>query len=60
LAKLDLGSGFKHDLPVTWVESVADDKVHLDRTADVAKTAWRERLCRRVGRRLNTVSALRL
>lgn len=44
LAKLDLGSGFKHHLiPVTWVETVADDKVRLDRTADAAKAAWREK-----------------
>jgi hypothetical protein len=43
LAKLDLGSGFKHHLiPVTWVEQV-DDKVRLNLTKDAAKAAWREK-----------------
>jgi hypothetical protein len=43
LAKLDLGSGFKHHLiPMTWVEQV-DDKVRLNLTKDAAKAAWREK-----------------
>jgi hypothetical protein len=43
LAKLDLGSGFKHHLiPMTWVEQV-DDKVRLNMTKDAAKAAWREK-----------------
>lgn len=44
LAKLDLGSGFKHHLiPVTWVDHIEQDKVFLDRTKDAAKAAWREK-----------------
>lgn len=44
LAKLDLGSGFKHHLiPVSWVDFVDDEKVHLSLTADAAKAAWREK-----------------
>jgi len=44
LAKLDLGSGFKHHLiPMTWVDQVADDKVQLNLTKDAAKAAWREK-----------------
>ena len=44
LAKLDLGSGFKHHLiPVTWVEDIQDDKVRLSLTKDAAKAAWREK-----------------
>lgn len=44
LAKLDLGSGLKHHLiPVTWVESIEDDKVRLNLTKDAAKAGWREK-----------------
>lgn len=44
LAKFDFGSGMKHHLiPVTWVESVEDDKVCLNMTKDAAKLAWREK-----------------
>jgi hypothetical protein len=44
LTKLDLGSGMKHHLiPLTWVEQIADDKVHLNMTKDAAKAAWREK-----------------
>ena len=44
LSKLDLGSGFKHHLiPVSWVDSIADDKVCLNLTQDAAKAAWREK-----------------
>ena len=44
LAKLDLGSGFKHHLiPMTWVEQIEDDKVRLNLTKDAAKAAWREK-----------------
>ena len=44
LAKLDFGSGFKHHLiPVSWVDSIADDKVCLNLTKDAAKAAWREK-----------------
>ena len=44
LAKLDLGSGFRHHLiPITWVESIEDGKVRLNRTKQTAQTQWRER-----------------
>ena len=44
LAKFDFGSGFKHHLiPMTWVETVQDDKVCLNLTKDAAKAAWREK-----------------
>ena len=44
LAKLDLGSGFKHHLiPMSWVDQVNDDKVRLNLTKDAAKAAWREK-----------------
>jgi hypothetical protein len=44
LTKLDLASGLKHHLiPLTWVESIADDEVHLNRTKDAARAAWREK-----------------
>ncbi len=44
LAKLDLGSGFKHHLiPVTWVDRIGEDKVFLNLTKDAAKSAWTEK-----------------
>lgn len=44
LAKLDLGSGFKHHLiPMTWVEQIEEDRVRLNLTKDAAKAAWREK-----------------
>lgn len=44
LAKLDLGSGFKHHLiPVTWVDHIQEDKVFLNMTKDAAKSAWTEK-----------------
>lgn len=44
LSKMDLGSGLKHHLiPMTWVESISDDKVCLSLTKDAAKAAWREK-----------------
>jgi len=44
LAKLDLGGGFKHHMiPLSWVEYVDDDKVHLSLTKDDAKSKWREK-----------------
>jgi hypothetical protein len=44
LAKLDFGSGFKHHLiPLTWVDTIQDDKVCLNITKDAAKAAWREK-----------------
>jgi hypothetical protein len=44
LAKMDIAGGFKHHLiPVSWVESVEDDKVKLSCTQDEAKARWREK-----------------
>jgi len=44
LAKLDLGGGFKHHLiPITWVDHVDDDGVHLTLTKADAKAQWREK-----------------
>ncbi len=44
LAKFDLGGGFKHHLiPLTWVESIVDEKVRLSLTRDEAKASWREK-----------------
>ena len=43
LAKLDLGSGFKHHMiPVSWVDHV-DAHVHLNVTKDEAKARWTEK-----------------
>ena len=43
LAKLDLGSGFKHHMiPVSWVDHV-DEHVHLNLTKDEAKARWTEK-----------------
>ncbi|MGR4866383.1 DUF2171 domain-containing protein [Caulobacter sp. LARHSG274] len=44
LAKFDLGGGLKHHLiPITWVDHVDDDGVHLTMTQDDAKALWREK-----------------
>ena len=44
LSKMDLGSGFRHHLiPITWVETVQDDKLCLNMTKDAAKASWREK-----------------
>jgi hypothetical protein len=44
LTKLDLASGLKHHMiPLSWVESIEDDAVRLDRTKDAAKALWREK-----------------
>ena len=44
LAKLDLGSGFRHHLiPVTWVDHIQEDKVFLNLTKEAAKSAWVEK-----------------
>ena len=43
LAKLDLGSGFKHHMiPVSWVDHV-DAHVHLNLTRAEAKARWTEK-----------------
>jgi hypothetical protein len=44
LAKFDMGAGFRHHLiPVTWVETIQDDKVRLSMTKDEAKASWKEK-----------------
>ncbi len=44
LTKWDTGSGLKHHMiPLSWVDSVDDDGVHLNRTKDAAKSEWREK-----------------
>jgi hypothetical protein len=44
LAKLDLGGGLKHHMiPITWVDHVDDDAVHLTLSKDDAKAGWREK-----------------
>ena len=44
LTKWDTGSGLKHHMiPLSWVDTVDDDGVHLNRTKDAAKSAWREK-----------------
>ena len=44
LAKLDLAGGFKHHMiPVSWVDSVEDDKVRLTLTQAQAKAQWTEK-----------------
>jgi hypothetical protein len=44
LTKLDMQAGLKHHLiPISWVETIADDTLRLNRTRDAAKAAWREK-----------------
>ncbi|PVM82698.1 DUF2171 domain-containing protein [Caulobacter radicis] len=44
LTKLDLGSGLKHHMiPLSWVDHVDDDAVHLSMTQEDAKAGWREK-----------------
>lgn len=44
LAKFDWGAGLKHHLiPLSWVDYVDEEKVHLTLDADAAKAAWREK-----------------
>ena len=44
LTKLDISSGLKHHMiPLTWVETVREDKVCLNLTKDAAKAGWREK-----------------
>ncbi|QUD90022.1 DUF2171 domain-containing protein [Phenylobacterium montanum] len=43
LAKFDFGAGLKHHLiPMSWVEDVRENEVRINRTADDAKSQWRE------------------
>jgi hypothetical protein len=42
LTKLDLASGLRHHMiPLSWVESIADDEIQLNRTKDAARSQWR-------------------
>ena len=42
LTKLDLASGLRHHMiPLSWVESVTEDEVVLNRTKDAARAQWR-------------------
>ena len=44
LAKFDMGAGFRHHLiPITWVETIQDDKLRLTMTKDEAKASWKEK-----------------
>jgi hypothetical protein len=44
LAKFDMGAGLRHHLiPITWIETIEDDKLRLNRTKDTAHAQWRER-----------------
>jgi len=44
LAKLDLGGGLKHHLiPLSWVDYVDEEVVHLSLTQEDAKARWREK-----------------
>jgi hypothetical protein len=44
LTKLDMGAGLKHHLiPMSWVDYIDADEVHLNLTKDAAKAAWREK-----------------
>ena len=44
LTKLDIASGLKHHLiPISWVEQIDDDTIHLGMTKDAARAAWREK-----------------
>ena len=41
LAKLDLGSGFKHHLiPLTWVDHIDGERVWLNISKEAAKASW--------------------
>ncbi|MBI1686645.1 DUF2171 domain-containing protein [Caulobacter hibisci] len=44
LAKFDLGGGLKHHMiPLSWVEYVDEEVVHLSLTQEDAKARWREK-----------------
>ena len=43
LAKIDPETGFKHRyIPLSWVTSVSEDKVVLNKTHDEAETLWKD------------------
>jgi len=42
LTKLDLAAGLRHHMiPLSWVESVTEDEVLLNRTKEAARSQWR-------------------
>jgi hypothetical protein len=44
LTKWDTQAGLKHHMiPMTWVDHVDDDGIHLNRTKDAAKMDWFEK-----------------
>ena len=44
LTKWDTQAGLKHHMiPLSWIDYIDDDGLHLDRTRDAAKTEWREK-----------------
>jgi hypothetical protein len=44
LSKLDVTAGLKHHMiPLSWVDYVDEDEVHLNLTKDAAKAEWREK-----------------
>jgi hypothetical protein len=44
LTKLDIAAGLKHHMiPLSWVDYVDSEDVHLNLTKDAAKAAWREK-----------------
>jgi hypothetical protein len=44
LAKIDLaGMGKHHMIPMSWVDYVENDEVHLNLTAEEAKARWSEK-----------------
>ena len=44
LTKMDMSVGLKHHMiPLSWVDYVDDDGVHLNRTKDAAKSDWRDK-----------------
>ena len=45
LTKLDLAAGLKHHMiPLSWVDRVEEDTVHLNRTKEVVKATWRMKI----------------
>lgn len=45
LTKLDLTAGLKHHMvPMSWVDRVEEDTVHLNLTKAAAKAAWRTKV----------------
>ena len=44
LTKWDMQAGLKHHMiPMSWIDFIDHDGVHLNRTRDAAKSDWREK-----------------